>query len=63
MYTILQNGNKHLSKNKNSFFHEKRDVVTLKDDVITPIYDLRKKLRSDLQHQPNIFFYKPSLKS
>jgi len=41
MYTILQNGNKHLSKSKNSFFHKKRDFITLKDDVITPIYDLK----------------------
>jgi len=26
-YTILQNGNKHLNKSKNSFFQEKRDVI------------------------------------
>jgi len=31
-YTILQNGNKHLNKSKNLFFHDKRNVITLKDD-------------------------------
>jgi len=41
-YTILQNGNKHLSKSKKSLFYdEKRNVITLKDDVITSIYDLK----------------------
>jgi len=60
-YTILQNGNKYLSKNKNSFFHEKRDVITLKDDVITPVYDL-KNIGSDLQRQPNIFVLQALLK-
>jgi len=43
-HTILQNGNKHLSKSKNSFFHEKRDVITLKDDVITQ-FMIQKKFR------------------
>jgi len=61
-YTILQNGNKHLSKSKNSFFHEKHDVITLKDDVITPIYDLKKNLGSDLQRQLNIFVLEAFLK-
>jgi len=59
-YTIPQNGNKHLSKSKNSFFHEIRDVITLKDDVITPIY---KNLGSDLQRQPNIFVLQVLLKN
>jgi len=60
-YTILQNVNKHPSKSKNSFFYEKRNVITLNDDVITPIYDL-KKLGSDLQRQPNIFVLQALLK-
>jgi len=61
-YTILQNGKEHLSKSKNSFFYEKRDVITLKDDVITPIYDLKRNLESDLQRQPNIFVLQALLK-
>jgi len=44
-YTIFQNGNKHLSKSKNSFFDKKRHVITLKDNVIIPIYDLKRKFR------------------
>jgi len=38
-YTILQNGNKHLSKSKNSFFTKNVTSSPVKDDVITSIYN------------------------
>jgi len=59
-YTILRNGNKHLSKKK--CFSLKRDVINLRDDVITPFYDL-KSLGSVQRCQSNIFVLEGLLKN
>jgi len=59
---ILRNDNKHLSKSMKSFFHWERDVIYLRDDVITPIYFFIKNLWTDQERQPDIICFTSSIK-
>jgi len=52
---------KQASKRKKIVFSLKRDVINLRDVVITPI-NVQKKLGSDQQRQPNIFVLQALLK-